>query len=581
MQEPQLLRWVLPGVVLGWLAAQHVSPGVVVVSAVVMTVGSGVLLLRFSRLHRAVLGAVLLGSAVGACAQCCMPSTLGTIPARGADVLHLELTTAWPDRGGTVRWLAVDRAGHQVLVELDGQGRKLNAGQCFVAGVKRLVPSAPAHPWGFDEGAFLKGRGIWAKYKVLWMGLVQDTPGFSGRFRRAMAGLKRHVVQRCSMIEDADVAGFVLALTTGDKRGVSSTTRKAFSDAGLSHLVAVSGFHIGLVAGVILLLLRASGTPKFWRPYVFLPMVWGYVGLCGWPGSAVRAASMASVAAVAVTLGRKSEGMTVLSAVGLMMVALQPSALGDLGVGLSFLATAGILLLHRSLSGTGVSKRRRFLSMLLGVPIVATACTAPLSWPAFGKLSMVFVPANVMATPMVTAIMGLFAAWCILPAFISQWAEVALVQVVSVFLKLVGHWAFCPPLLLPLDRTITAGAGCALALGFIWGLAVKRPVRFGLAGMLTACALLRWSDHAVDHPQVAMLEDECVVFGPRHLAVFTSEPRSEGQYSRNWKTRSFTERVSNVPPDSVWWCGTQWAMSPYHIRCWTMNGGWRVFSSPP
>jgi ComEC/Rec2-related protein len=496
-------------------------------------------------------------------------------------VLHLELIAAWPDRGGTSRWLAADRAGHQVLLEFDGYGHGLGAGQSFIAGVRRQVPSSPEYPWDFDEGAFLRGRGVWAKYEVLWVGPVQDASGFFGRFRRAMAEVKSRVVQRCSRIENEAVSGFVLALTTGDKRGVSRTTRKAFSDAGLSHLVAVSGFHIGLVAGAILLLLRATGTPRLWRPYVFLPMVWIYVGLCGWPGSAVRAASMASVAAVALALGRKSEGVTVLSAVGLMMVAIRPCSLGDLGVGLSFLATAGILLLHRCLSGSGVSKRRRVLCMLVGVPVVATACTAPLSWPAFGKLPMLFVATNVMATPLVTATMGLFAAWCILPPCFSQWTEAALVQVVSVFLELVDYGAWCPPLLLPLDRTITAAAGCALALGFIWGLAVKRPVWFGLAGMLTACALLRWSDHAVSLPQVVLLEDECVVFGPDRLAVFTEEPRPKGGFPLNWKTRSFIERVSNDPPDSIWWCGTQWAMSPYHIRCRTMKGGWRVFSSSP
>ena len=219
--------------------------------------------------------------------------------------------------------------------------------------------------------------------------------------------------------------------------------------------------------------------------------------------------------------------------------------------------------------------------MLLGVPIVAVGCTAPLSWPAFGKLPLLFVATNVMATPLVTAIMALFVAWCLFPHPVSGCAEEAMVQVTGLFLKLVNGAAQIQPLLLPLDNKLTAASGCAVALGMFVGLSVKRPLWFVLGGMLTAVAILRWSEHTSPRPGVWSLESGCVVYGKGRAAVFTDDPEQAVKSDLKWKTRSFVERVSNGPPDSIKWCGTQWAMSPYHIRCRTAEGHWRVVSSSP
>ncbi len=577
MREPQLLRWMLPGAVMGWGGAQHLTPEVSWGAAFSLVVLAGLMLLKFTDVRRSVFGAVLMGCAVGVGAQACGPRVATEPSADPVAISRFELIQPWTSRGNVQRWLAHDRAGHPVLLETGVEG--FGVGNTFVAGVRRLPFSVPAFPGDFDEKSFLKSRGVTAKFSVVWCGVVGHAASPFAHVRRFLAVSKDKVVQRCLGTENGRAGGFVLALTTGDKRGVSQPTRTAFSDVGLSHLVAVSGFHIGLVSGLILLVLRALSCPRSWRPFVFLPLVWAYVGLCGWPGSAVRAASMASLVAWAVVKGRKADGLTVLSGVGLAMVAFKPASLGDLGVGLSFLATAGILLLHRCLSAYGWSGRARTVCMLVGVPIVATACTAPLSWPAFGKLPVCFLASNVMATPLVTLTLVLFAVWFALPQSYAVWAEGGLVQVVGLFLDLVNMGSRCAPLLLPLDRTMTTCAGAALALGVFWGLAVKRPVWFGWAGVLTACAVLRWSSYVEHNPQQWMVGSDCVVFSKGRTAVFSDAPPPQSGFRLKWKTRSFTERVSKDPPDSIRWCGTQWAMSPYHIRCRTVEGAWHLVNS--
>ena len=148
--------------------------------------------------------------------------------------------------------------------------------------------------------------------------------------------------------------------------------RLAFAGAGLAHLTAVSGFHTGLVSAFVLVLLGAVGWPRRWRPVVLVPVVWAYVGVCGFPASALRAAAMATLAAVALSAQRQPDGLTFLSAAGMLLWVLSPHAVLDLGTGLSFLATAGILCLHASPVIRRTS-RWRGVVLMAGVPLVAVA----------------------------------------------------------------------------------------------------------------------------------------------------------------------------------------------------------------
>ena len=285
--------------------------------------------MKSSGLRPAVLGVVLLGSAVGLGARSCVLHRSSETVTSEHQVKQFELVQSWPTRGDTERWLAVDSRGERVLLE--AKGFKLQVGRILVAGVQQILPHSPIHLADFDEAAFLNGRGVRAKYKVIWCGMSTDEMGIQGRFREAVAAVKQRVTRRCMGIGGGAPSGLLLALITGDKSALPRSTRDAFSDVGLSHLVAVSGFHVGLVAGFLLLVLRLVRCPHPWKPYVFLPLVWMYVGLCGWTGSAVRAAAMTSVAACAVALRRKPDGPTVLSAVGLLIVAMWPESMGDLG----------------------------------------------------------------------------------------------------------------------------------------------------------------------------------------------------------------------------------------------------------
>ena len=115
--------------------------------------------------------------------------------------------------------------------------------------------------------------------------------------------------------------------------------------AGTYHIFAVDGLRIGLLAGICLGLLRLLQIPRALCGAVVLPVLWFYVGLTGWPASAVRATIMASVVIAGWALRRPGDLINSLCAAALIILMWQPEQLFQPGFQLSFLVVACIALI--------------------------------------------------------------------------------------------------------------------------------------------------------------------------------------------------------------------------------------------
>ena len=125
---------------------------------------------------------------------------------------------------------------------------------------------------------------------------------------------------------------------------------EAFRNTGTSHLLAISGLHVGVVLGLVL----PAAAGLFGRRrslYLLLPLgvIWLYVLLSGLSPSAERAAIMASLYLAAVALGRQRSALPALGFAAAFMVALDPQVVYDVSFQLSFAAMAGIITLWPSL----------------------------------------------------------------------------------------------------------------------------------------------------------------------------------------------------------------------------------------
>jgi competence protein ComEC len=221
---------------------------------------------------------------------------------------------------------------------------------------------------------------------------------------RAEEGLGRGMPAR----EAALARGFVL----GEDDSVDARTIEDFRRSGLSHLLAVSGENVTLLALLAMPLLGAFGIPLRERLLWVLGLIAVYVPLAGAGPSIQRAGVMGAAGVLATLAGRRASRLYALALALGVTLAIDPAVAADVGWQLSFAAVLGILALASPLrvaivGRIGSGGMRRALAEGIAVTVAATLATAPLIAFHFEALSTTSLPANVLAMPAVAPAMWL------------------------------------------------------------------------------------------------------------------------------------------------------------------------------
>ncbi|MCW2982017.1 MAG: hypothetical protein JWO14_3744 [Solirubrobacterales bacterium] len=221
---------------------------------------------------------------------------------------------------------------------------------------------------------------------------------------RAAAGLGEGMPPR----EAALARGFVL----GDDDKLDQGTREDFISAGLSHLTAVSGENVTLLALLAMPILAMFGVPLRERLLWTIGLIAVYVPLAGSGPSIQRAGVMGVIGLLATLQGRRTSRLYALGLAAVLTLAIDPSVAGNVGWQLSFAAVLGILHLAPPirewlLVRLGRSTWRRALAEGIAVTVAATLATAPLIAYVFEEISLTSLVANVLALPAVAPAMWL------------------------------------------------------------------------------------------------------------------------------------------------------------------------------
>ena len=538
----------------------------------------GFLLIRGSSFRLSGCGALILGLGVGSLCPSLMVVAQHHQDDRmpSAGIMQFQVKGELGSTPDGIRTVVRSRAGHQAVLFTAAQH---NPGELLLSRAVEASIPAPATDWSFDQVEWLESHGISAQYTPDWVMVVDTGKGAFERMCRCLRQYHSSLGRRFARVGDTKAEGLMMALATGNKNGLSWKEKKAFSGLGIAHLTAVSGFHVGLVGALVMLVLKLFGAVRGLRGLMAIPVVWLFVGVCGFSGSAVRAAMMLTLAALSSYFHRRPDGLTLLSSAGCAMLAVAPHMALNLGVRLSFLATAGILLWVRRWRRLHVEGWWAKGLLALGIPVVATAFTAPVAWPAFGQFPALFLPANALATPFTPVLMGLIFIWILLPEpllplLAPTYAYVFRGAVSAVELGA----AFAPPLLLPLDQAFVSMAGLTLCIGTLWALTARKGVWIFLGSLFLCLALLRVQQAREMLPRCVQVREDWVCFGGHPPEAFTSRPASSVRPLK-WETRSFLERVSHEAPAEVSWCGDGLVSGQYHLRYRHPNGTWQHVSS--
>lgn len=282
----------------------------------------------------------------------------------------------------------------------------------------RLRSARPRrHFHSSGESAFLRAQGACA---VLEPDSITVLPGGRGpAWRRAtLEPLRQRLAQalRCTLAPGE--AGLLSALVLGIRTEIDPRVEEAWRALGLTHILSISGMHIGLLATALLALF---GSPRRRRGLLgLLGGVWIYSALGGLGPTVLRASLMTSWAAVALALGRNVRPLTSLATAAALLVLPTPHRRFDLGLQLSCAATTGLLCAAPTLLAWGKRLAHRGASARVaawamggaGIGIAAQMATLPLSLLHFGFVSWVAPLANLVFVPITDAalVLGLVGA---------------------------------------------------------------------------------------------------------------------------------------------------------------------------
>ena len=429
-----------------------------------------------------------------------------------------------------------------------------------IAVLARLKPvPPPALPGGYDPArrAFFQGIGA-SGFGLGRARLLEpaETPGIE-RLRHGIAGRIRKA------IADPAAAGIAIALTTGLRGDLPKAAHEAIRDAGLAHLLAISGLHLGLVAGLVFAAVRAAlalwpGVAlrypvKKWAAAAAIAFAFFYMLLAGATVPTQRAFVMVALALLAVMVDRLEIGMRLVALAALAVLALQPYALTTASFQLSFAAVAALVAVYERLAPSLSEARARvgrapfFLAATLLTTVVATLATAPFAAHHFGRIAAYGLAANLLAVPaaafwiMPAAMLGALA----MPLGLEAWPLAVMEAGIDAVLwtaEAVSSWPGAVRRFPPMPTT---GAIAAAAGGLWLCLWQTRWRLLGLAGLAAALVIQTGT-----HPPDLMADSDARLFA-RHAEgrLYLSKKRA-GFLGRVWMEAAGTEEAGSTAPGS-------------------------------
>ncbi|MFB9879805.1 ComEC/Rec2 family competence protein [Planobispora siamensis] len=303
--------------------------------------------------------------------------------------------------------------------------------------------------------------------------LVRGSPRvLSGpSWMQGVAGELRAGLREAAEVLPPAQRGLLPGLVAGDLSRMDEQVRSDFKEAGLSHLLAVSGTNLTIVAGAAVVLARTAGLPLAVRAVFAVFAMVAFAVVARPSPSVLRALLMGTVAAVALGTGRSRDGVAALSATVLGLILFDPELARSPGFTLSACATGGILLLAPRWRDRMAGRMPRWAAEAVAVPAAAQAAVTPVLVFMSGQLNPVAVPANLLAGPAVApaTVLG-FAAALVAPVLMP--AARLLVRPAGLatgwIIEVARHAAGLPLAVLPWPGGV---AGLAL-------LAVAAPVAF-------------------------------------------------------------------------------------------------------
>lgn len=456
----------------------------------------------------------------------------------------------------------------QVRITLRGDSPPMPVGARVSVRALLSPPMGAAVPGGFDVARRLWFDGIGATGVAL--GPVQllgaPPPGPRLWLEQRRGDLQALITRRLPGEAGAVSAAFV----TGRQGAIPPATAQAMRDAGLAHLLSISGLHIAVVVGGVALLARMLLALWPWAALrVPVPTIAlgigalagiGYTLLAGAQVPTVRAAIGASIVVLGMMLGRQALSLRLLAAAAVLILVVRPEALLGASFQMSFAAVIGIVALYESRLGHWLTAVRedepwwqwlaRGAASLLASGLVAELALSGIGLYHFGRSGLYGIIANIIAIP--------FTSFVVMPSLLlALLAEALGLGQIGLGLWPLAGWA--------MQRLIDIADITAALPGAVFSSAAIPPAAFalGIAGGLWLAlwrTRVRWWGlapivAAAVLAALAPLPDLMISGDGRHVAVRLPDGRLAHSRARvgRFLIENWAESVGADPDAALWW----------------------------
>lgn len=264
----------------------------------------------------------------------------------------------------------------------------------------------PKSDYLFDAETVYKSRHIALNAIKVKDVTVHHMDGFM--LRRALRDYRESRVAEFRTKMGSDCGGFLAGMVFGEKRYLDGNTRLALYRTGIGHVLAVSGLHVSIIAGLIMLLLSKLRVNRFAAFAAVNVLIIALIALANYPISALRAAIMLDIMYSARLFRRQSDPLNSLAFAVLILSIPDPYCVYNAGFMLSIAGTAGIAVFAPYMTK---EMERETVPQRLKIALVTSICTTlpvfPLCMHYFDETSLVSPFANILLLPMCTAAMVL------------------------------------------------------------------------------------------------------------------------------------------------------------------------------
>ncbi|MGF1475043.1 MAG: ComEC/Rec2 family competence protein [Geminicoccaceae bacterium] len=426
-----------------------------------------------------------------------------------------------------------------------------------------LPPSGPLVPGGFDfrRWAYFQNFGA-VGYAMGGVETLARDPAPTSR--AALDGLRQRLFERVTGTVDGPAGGVAAALLTGLRGAIPDDVWLAMQGAGLAHLLAISGLHLGLIAGTTFVAIRGLMTlsPSLAlnlpihkvAAAAALVVGAGYMALAGATVPTQRAFLMTAIVLVGVMLEREPLSLRLVALAALLVLTLNPYALTGASFQMSFAAVTALVAVYerwrlRALRDEDPAWWHAPLIYVLGVAattFIASAATTPFAAYHFQRVASYGVLANLLAVPLtafwimpagLAALLLMPLGLEALPLWIMGQGVAWLLDIAAVTSALPGAYLLVKPM--PLSALVLFTLTC-LWMAFFRG---RLPM---LAAPLLLPAILWWvlSERA---PILIHGESNLAVVNTEGQGVMVSDWSNDGYVVRNWQRYFGVDEVATWP----------------------------------